>query len=432
MSSEEIIKEVNLSEAINANDDNFHTKKYVFNNNDYTIIKYNKEKLKTMENSGDPYFNILSKFRSLVVRNNKLIVFSPEKSINFEAFKKKYQNVDECWMEDFIDGTMINVFYDNVNNTWEIATRSTVGGNIVFFNDIKNYSFFNCENQFDYYNNITFRSMFFETCNANNFDLNSLNTNFCYSFVMQHPFNRIVTPVQNPLIYLLKVYEINNNSFPIVYVKEKNILELVNQPPYFLANTNVQLVNKYRFHSSLNDLQTHYNNKVSPFYCVGTIVYNVDGTRSKIRNVNYEEVRKLRGNQPKLQYNYFCLKKENKIKEFLHYYPEHLLLFNKFKLLMFEYTNQLFLNYISCFIKKHKHLKEYPFQYKNHMYHIHQKYINVLKPNNKVVNKKIVIDYVNDLHPSQQMFVINYKFNPTIENNEEYSIKNNETMECDE
>ena len=428
MSSEDIVKEVNLSAALNGCDEYFHIKKYVFNNNEYTIIKYDKEKLKIMENNGEPDFNVLSKFRSLVVRNNKLIVFSPEKSLNFEAFSKKYENVDECWMEDFIDGTMINVFFDNINNTWEIATRSTVGGNIVFFNDIKNYSFFNCNNQFEHYNNITFRSMFFETCNANNFDLNSLNTDYCYSFVMQHPFNRIVTPVQTPFIYLLKVYEIDNTSFPIVYVKEKNLLELVNQPPYAFANTNVQLVNKYSLHTSLNELQTHYDNKLAPFHCVGSIVYNKDGTRTKIRNVNYEEVRKLRGNQPKLQYNYLCLKKENKIKEFLHYYPEHVLLFNKFKLLMFDYTNELFTNYISCFIKKHKHLKEYPFQYKNHMYNIHQKYISDLKPNNKVVDKKIVIDYVNDLHPAQQMFVINYKNNPTTES----SVENNESMECNE
>ena len=434
MSSQEIIKEVNLSAALNGYDEYFHTKKYIFNNNEYTIIKYDKEKLKIMENSGEPYFNVLSKFRSLVVRNNKLIVFSPEKSLNFEAFNKKYENVDECWMEDFIDGTMINVFFDNINNTWEIATRSTVGGNIVFFNDIKNYSFFNCDNQFEHYNNITFRSMFFESCNANNFDLNSLNTNYCYSFVMQHPFNRIVTPVQTPFIYLLKVYEIDNTSFPIVYVKEKNLLELVNQPPYIFANTNVQLVNKYPLHTSLNELQRHYDNKLAPFHCVGSIIYNKDGTRTKIRNENYEEVRKLRGNQPKLQYNYLCLKKENKIKEFLHYYPEHVLLFNKFKLLMFEYTNELFANYISCFIKKHKHLKEYPFQYKNHMHHIHQKYISDLKPNNKVVDKKIVIDYVNNLHPAQQMFVINYKYNPTNETNEtnETNVENNETMECNE
>ena len=44
---------------------------------------------------------------------------------------------------------------------------------------------------------------------------------------------------------------------------------------------------------------------------------------------------------------------------------------------------------------------------------------------NKVVDKKVVIDYVNSLHPAQQMFVINYKYNLTTEN----SLENSETME---
>ena len=51
MSSEEIVKEVNLSAALNGYDEYFNTKKYVYNNNEYTIIKYNKEKLKTIETS---------------------------------------------------------------------------------------------------------------------------------------------------------------------------------------------------------------------------------------------------------------------------------------------------------------------------------------------------------------------------------------------
>ena len=37
MSSEEIVKEVNLSAALNGYDEYFHTKKYVFNNNQYSM-----------------------------------------------------------------------------------------------------------------------------------------------------------------------------------------------------------------------------------------------------------------------------------------------------------------------------------------------------------------------------------------------------------
>ena len=43
------------------------------------------------------------------------------------------------------------------------------------------------------------------------------------------------------------------------------------------------------------------------------------------------------------------------------------------------------------------------------MYKLHEKYKTELKPNQKSIDKKFVIDYVNALHPAQQMFLINYK-----------------------
>ena len=69
------------------------------------------------------------------------------------------------------------------------------------------------------------------------------------------------------------------------------------------------------------------------------------------------------------------------------------------------------MNYISCFIKKEQELKKYDFKFKNHMYKLHEKYKTELKPNNKIIDKKFVIDYFNNLHPAQQMFVINYMGN---------------------
>ena len=67
------------------------------------------------------------------------------------------------------------------------------------------------------------------------------------------------------------------------------------------------------------------------------------------------------------------------------------------------------MNYVSCFIRKEKPLKEYEFEYKSHMYKLHEKYKSELKPQNKIIDKKFVIDYVNALHPAQQMFIINYR-----------------------
>tara|TARA_B100000035_G_scaffold315462_1_gene336537 strand:- start:695 stop:2005 length:1311 start_codon:yes stop_codon:yes gene_type:complete len=404
------IYELDLNNDYN-DSEKFINKKYTFNNNEYNIIKYNKETLNKYKDNED-YFNTLSKYRSVIIKNDKLICYSPAKSINYDKFIEKY-NINNSWVEDFIDGTMINVFYDVINETWEIATKSTVGGNILFFNDVKTYNYFNTTNTNDNNNsnkvNYTFRSMFFEACNLNNFDLNTLDRKYTYTFILQHPFNRIVTPITMPTIYLIKIYEIINKiDEKKAIIKELNLQNFISSVPYIFLNTGVKFINKYPITDNFDSVKNYYTSKEIPYYCVGCMIYNEDGTRSKLRNNNYENVRKLRGNQPKLQYNYLCLKQENKIKEFLYYYPEHTFIFNKFKLKVFEYTNQLFMNYISCFIRKEKVLKEYDFQFKNHMYKLHEKYKSELKPNNKNIDKKFVIDYFNNLHPSQQMFVINY------------------------
>lgn len=423
-------KTINVYNILNNQDDDYIIKKYTFNNVEYMIIKYNKEKLKKYESTDIEKFNIISKYRSVVVRDNKVVAYSPCKSMDYNIFKNINQDTSNCYVEDFIDGTMINVFFDTINETWEISTRSCVGGNIIFFNDVKNFQYFDNNNYHNNYYNATFRTMFFEACNMNNFNLNTLDRRFCYTFVMQHPFNRIVTPSPIPLVYLVKVYEIKNDLNDLtkdVIINELNLQEFISTPSYIFLNTNIKFVNKYTI-SSYQDIENYYNGENIPYYCVGCMIYNNDGTRTKIRNNNYEIVRKLRGNQPKLQYNYLCLKQENKVKEFLKYYPEHNVIFNKFKQLTYNYTNELFINYISCFIRKEKPLKEYEFQYKNHMYKLHEKFKNELKPQNKSIDKKIVIDYVNSLHPAQQMFLINYSnYNNKDSNNdnEEFTVIDN-------
>ena len=329
---------LNVTNALKNEHNYFTIKKYTFNNNEYKIIKYSKEVISSLAKTDFAEYLAISKFRSVIVRNNKVVCFAPEKSLDYSFFVNAY-STENSWVEDYIDGTMINVFYDNIKQTWEIATRSTVGGNIVFFNDVKNYKYFDNNNYFKDYYNLTFRSMFFEACNTCNLDLNCLDEKYVYSFVLQHPFNRIVTPISTPVIYLVKVYEIThpiNNVLSVdnldqVIINEVNIQSLLNCPPYIFLNSNIKFANKYPV-TNFTEISDYYASGNAGYNCVGCFLYSKDGTRSKIRNASYEEVRKLRGNQPKLQFNYLSLKQQNKVGEFLQYYPEHTVIFNKFKL----------------------------------------------------------------------------------------------------
>tara|TARA_Y100000591_G_C21847408_1_gene709478 strand:- start:668 stop:1903 length:1236 start_codon:yes stop_codon:yes gene_type:complete len=357
------------------------SKNYTYNNNLYKILKYDKSKLDKSE------YGSFGMCRSIVVRNNRIVSFAPPKSICYEDFTNKY-SAQECFAEDFIDGTMINLFYDETINTWEIATRSTVGGNTQFFMDNEN-------------NKKTFREMFFEACSRNNINIDLLDNNFCYSFVLQHPNNRIVTPVDFPKLFLVRAYNINNETYTVTEVA----YEVLTSNSGGFWNTGILFPYRYNI-DTFENLVNHYNNSETPFYCVGVVI-NSNDCRTKVRNQNYENIRELRGNQSRLQYHYLMLRQKGKVKDFLLFYQEFSNNFKEYRQTIHEYTNNLYSNYIKCYIKKQQELKLFPYEFKVHMYNMHQKYLTELKPQGGYIDKNFVINYFNTLHPSQQMHILN-------------------------
>ena len=142
---------------------------------------------------------------------------------------------------------------------------------------------------------------------------------------------------------------------------------------------------------------------------LGVVLRNtVTGERAKIRNPVYEEVRNLRGNQPKLQYQYLSLRKEGKVRDFLHFYPENKKEFSSFRDQVHLFTDTLYSNYVSCYIKKEKPLMEFSDQFRTHMFNIHKKYMDELREKKLFVTSKIVINYVNEIHPTLLMYCLNY------------------------
>ena len=169
------------------------------------------------------------------------------------------------------------------------------------------------------------------------------------------------------------------------------------------------------FKSSVNytgnewiQLITHFYSENLPYQLQGVVIWNNKGERTKIRNSNYEIIKHLKGNSPKLQYHYYYLRQTGNVGDYLKYYPEHRSEFSIFRRELHKYTTQLYQNYIKCFIKKEKPLVEFPYQFKTHMFKIHELYLNDLKLDGKFVNKQVVMNYVNTLPPPRLMHVINH------------------------
>jgi hypothetical protein len=336
---------------------------------DYKILKYVKESL------NDENVNSLGLFRSVILKNNKLVSFAPPKCNIKEEYVDKETNV----FEEFVEGTMVNLFYDG--DEWVIATRSNISGSNNFFKGSK-----------------SFKTMFLEaSVYYEKFSFDLFNKEYVYSFVLQHKENRMVLEVEDPKLYIVEIYKCNEKTVERISLEEEcNVMNMVDIPDKYEVSTLEEAVSKYTDESTNHIIQ-------------GVLVK--DGLkRYRLRNPNYEEVRKLRGNQPKIQYQYYSLRKEGKLNNYLRYYPEHRELFNKLRDELYGFTNELYYNYVSCFIKKEKGLKSYNGKYKQHMYKLQKHYIEELSVNKKRMTLREVINYVSNLEPAELMYSINFDY----------------------
>jgi hypothetical protein len=368
------------------------------NNSNYKVIRYDKELL-----CSDliPSYGLC---RSVIINSaNNVVGFAPPKSLPADEFIQKYSDKSEeefnKWdgtviAEEFIEGTMINVFFDptiGLTGGWEISTRNTVGATSAFYKSPQSK---------------TFRQMFMEAAAENKLDINKLESHLCYSFVLQHPENRIVVPFSKPQLYLVGVYEIRNKPNEI-NVRFHDQFEY--QQFFSELGTTVKFPSQYSFRT-YKELVDKYGSMNTSYDVVGVMIKNIEtGERTKIRNPVYEQVRNLRGNQPKLQYQYLSLRKEGKVKDFLKYYPENKKEFSNFRDQVHLFTNTLFTNYVSCYIKKERPLLDFSQQYRTHMYNIHQIYMNELREKNLFVTNTVVQKYVNELQPSLLMYCLNFQ-----------------------
>ncbi len=350
--------------------------------NNRFIIRYSKDYINS--NNIQSY----GLFRSLITDGNNIISFSPQKSLSLDSFKN-ISKENEITCQEYVEGTMINMYYDN---KWQIATRSNIGADI----------------KFNFETSLTFRDMFLEAFSNAGLEFDMFSKKFSYSFVLQHPENRIVVPFNKPNLVLTNIYECKNKT-----VRE---IDTTDQKEEWINQSNFNLINFPKNIASIlgedNLTLDEIENKVKQgldYTVQGIVLINKNkGIRSKIRNQNYENVRILKGNSPKLQYQYYNLRNFGKVKEFLKYYPEYKEKFSKMRIQLHKWTDKLWSNYIKCYVNKEKPLIEFPFEFRNHIFNLHRIYLNELVMKKRYVGKSVVISYVNDLPPDHLMSSINY------------------------
>ena len=362
----------------------------------YHILKYDRNCLnKDTEKT-------IGRFRSVLVDDDgKICCYAPPKSITVEKEDlENWKDIKDCTIEEICEGSMINMFWDKYANDWEIMTRSNIGARCKFNQD----------------NDITFRFMFLDTLNAMGIEFENFDKHFCYSFILQHPENKMVCPINEKKVILTNIFLVNGESNDVnneplmvtrksfldqlhLYVKSPSLEKIVIPRVYDLSDSDGE--NTWQYFKNLNDTIQSYD-------FTGYMI-NCGNERVKFRNPEYEKIKFLKGNSTKIQYTYYRLRKEGKVKEYLRYFPELKETFGVLRKYLHAYTRNLFKSYIKCYIRKEKPVKEFPYQYKTHMYHLHQKYLTEYKTMGDYINLPKVIEYVNELEPARLMHIVNYQ-----------------------
>lgn len=292
----------------------------------YTLIKYPPEK------KYDPLYRHL---RSTIYKGDTLVCMSPGKSVPLDETIP----IQEYIVEDFVEGIMINVFYDE---EWKIATKSNIGANCTFDSPR------------------TFAELFEDCKQAMGLTYDQLNKNLCYSFVMQHPEHRIVTPVTKPSLVCVAMFHGEQERLSDIYPPKRH---------WFFSWEEAKNASQHGL-------------------CKG-LVFKRNGLRSKIRNKMHHSVEQLKQNVPFLQ-RYVLLRNKPMLKEYLFYFPEEKIKVDEVETKIQNKTQLLYNTYRNCFMFKKEKAKDHPM--KSALYDLHTIYLQELYP--RSLSKKRVEEYV--------------------------------------
>lgn len=195
-------------------------------------------------------------------------------------------NFAECKIAEKIDGSLIKVWWNELDNRWEIATRGTAFGE---------------SNVFDW--PFTFREMFLREVP----DFESLVTYFykdtTYLFELACPENRVVTPYQTPQVVFLSSRHNQTGEYFGNWTLQNSVVRMSN---YWSLSTEEDILKAAQEMKGLEE---------------GFVVYRDGVPICKIKSPLYVKVHHIRGEGLTVS-KIVNLVWDNEVDEYLTYFPE--------------------------------------------------------------------------------------------------------------
>jgi hypothetical protein len=275
--------------------------------------------------------------------------------------------------EEFLDGTMINVFRPSMDSSTWMSTRSRIGGIGKF-----------------YQSGITFDEMMMETLKVKGIaDLSELLpknvpcgvTASFTSTVLQHPANRIVKTVTEPTYHMIHHGWVDETGLVTIH-EIQDSSRIMSLAAIRGSKTIEQWIN----------LQAQQRG----FGWQGVVLKDGQGKRYRFRSHVYEMVRRIRGNETTLEERFARLRKMHQTSQYTVFYPEERQELFKLETQLRKNTHQLSIFYDAVFRGHTMFYHQLPWPYKHHVSVLHNLYKDKLRAEGKKITLEEVVRYVNE------------------------------------
>lgn len=379
-------------------------------------------------------------FRSVITdsdineENSKILSVAPPNTLSLEKFKELYpieqHSMSNIYANEMIEGTLVNLYYDQRYSKWEISTRSSIGANHWYFRT--QYQHIPTLENKKQTLQLTFRQMFIQALlcekhaqhvsksvqdesNAPELDINDIelfnkfDKTCCYHFVFQHPHNHFVF-LNTMQVYLVGVHHIKDKTIRYIPAYEYETWTM-------FQNSNILFPSKIEI---VFDAYGQIDFESTSFpYSMGTMYTHVlTGDRMFYIRNDYAEWRLIRGNNPNLQYHFYQLLTNkylfpnnyiSSMECFLELFPHYYELFTHFNLHYLSFINRIYNLYVSYYILKNQEnlIQKQDFI---HIGNIHRKiYIYYKSIGQHIkITKEVIMDYFEKMTPSQLMYFVNH------------------------
>lgn len=105
---------------------------------------------------------------------------------------------------------------------------------------------------------------------------------------------------------------------------------------------------------NIDQLLNYIETKVEPKHLQGIVCFGPDNQQVKIVHSDYQELFRVRGNEPSIKFRYLQVRMNKKMTGMLYYlYPQMTEVFDEYENILYEIARTIYTAYIQRFIKKH-------------------------------------------------------------------------------